>query len=212
MEGMIVDSERFDTITRTLASGLSRRGVLRTIGVVGAGGLLAVVGQTARAADRPHERLQDRSEQRNRKQRKQRRDTNDKSSGQHKHERKHRMAHPQRLRDVQVTLINGTSQLLSFGLWPGEPDRHLGPQERETFTQGSSTGATLFVRNTTTYILDAGNPALGLPHVWIYDEDSNTVVFDERLTEGQQVDSLVFLVKRLTDTADAKVFEVTAHD
>jgi hypothetical protein len=206
MEDRIMDSERFDTITRTLASGLSRRGVLRTIGVVGAGGLLAVVGQTARAADRPHERLQDRSEQRNRKQRKQRRDTNDKSSGQHK------MAHHHRLRDVEVTLINGTSQLLSFGLWPGEPDRHLGPQERETFTQGSSTGATLFVRNTTTYILDAGNPALGLPHVWIYDEDSNTVVFDERLTEGQQVDSLVFLVKRLTDTADAKVFEVTAHD
>jgi len=205
MEDRIMDSERFDTITRTLASGLSRRGVLRTIGVVGAGGLLAVVGQTVRAADRPHERLQDRSEQRNRKQRQNTQNTNDQND-------KHEMAHPQRLRDVEVTLINGTSQLLSFGLWPVEPDRHLGPQERETFTQGSTTAATLFVRNTTTYTLDAGNPVLGLPRVWIYDEDSNTVVFDERLTEGQQVDSLVFLVKRLTDTADDKVFEVTAHD
>src|SRR5215212_1219916 len=125
MEDRIMDSERFDTITRTLASGLSRRGVLRTIGVVGAGGLLAVVGQTVRAADRPHERLQDRSEQRNRKQRQNtQNDTNDQND-------KHEMAHPQRLRDVEVTLINGTSQLLSFGLWPGEPDRHLGPQERE---------------------------------------------------------------------------------
>ena len=43
--------------------------MLRALGVGGAGGLLAVVGQAARAADRPHERLQDRSEQRNRKQR-----------------------------------------------------------------------------------------------------------------------------------------------
>src|SRR5215212_3948261 len=102
MEDRIMDSERFDTITRTLASGLSRRGVLRTIGVVGAGGLLAVVGQTVRAADR----LQDRSEQRNRKQRQNTQNTNDQND-------KHEMAHPQRLRDVEVTLINGTSQLLS---------------------------------------------------------------------------------------------------
>src|SRR5215207_1428368 len=37
--------ERFDTITRTFASGMSRRGVLRTLSGVSAGGVLAVVGR-----------------------------------------------------------------------------------------------------------------------------------------------------------------------
>jgi hypothetical protein len=49
-----MDSERFDTITRTLASGMSRRGVLRTLGGVSAGGVLAVVGRgTVAAKGRP---------------------------------------------------------------------------------------------------------------------------------------------------------------
>src|SRR5215212_9241267 len=64
-----MNQEHVDQSTGTLGSGQSRRGVLRTLGVVGASGLLAMVGQAARAADRPHENLQDRSEQRNRKQR-----------------------------------------------------------------------------------------------------------------------------------------------
>ena len=63
-----MDQERLDQISHTLASGLSRRGVLRALGVGGASGVLAV-GHEARAADRPHEILQDRAEQRNRKQR-----------------------------------------------------------------------------------------------------------------------------------------------
>ena len=45
-----MDSERFDTITRTLASGMSRRGVLRTLSAVGAGGVLAVSGRGTVAA------------------------------------------------------------------------------------------------------------------------------------------------------------------
>jgi hypothetical protein len=49
-----MDQERFDAITRTLASGISRRGVLRTLGGVSAGGVLAVVGRgTAAAKGRP---------------------------------------------------------------------------------------------------------------------------------------------------------------
>ena len=48
-----MDSERFDTITRTLASGMSRRGVLRTLSAVGAGGVLAVVGRGNVAAKKP---------------------------------------------------------------------------------------------------------------------------------------------------------------
>jgi hypothetical protein len=49
-----MDSERFDAITRTLASGLSRRGVLRTLGGVSAGGVLAVIGRgTVAAKGRP---------------------------------------------------------------------------------------------------------------------------------------------------------------
>src|SRR5829696_8601916 len=54
MEDVIMDSERFDTITRTLASGMSRRGVLHTLSAVGAGGVLAVVGRgTVAAKGRP---------------------------------------------------------------------------------------------------------------------------------------------------------------
>ncbi len=64
-----MDPERFDQISRTLGSGLSRRRVLHALRAVGVGGLLALMGHDVRAADRPHERLQDRSEQRNRKQR-----------------------------------------------------------------------------------------------------------------------------------------------
>ena len=40
-----MDQERFDTLTRTLAAGMSRRSVLRTLSAVGAGGVLAVVGR-----------------------------------------------------------------------------------------------------------------------------------------------------------------------
>jgi hypothetical protein len=39
-----MDQERFDTLTRTLAAGMSRRRVLRTLSAVGAGGVLAAVG------------------------------------------------------------------------------------------------------------------------------------------------------------------------
>jgi hypothetical protein len=38
-----MDQERFDQLTRSLASGLSRRRVLRTLGAVGAGGTLAAI-------------------------------------------------------------------------------------------------------------------------------------------------------------------------
>ena len=53
MEDVIMDSERFDTLTRTLASGMSRRGVLRTLGGVSAGGVLAVVGRGTAEAGKP---------------------------------------------------------------------------------------------------------------------------------------------------------------
>ncbi len=75
-------------ISRTLASGLSRRGVLRALGVGGASGLLAVAGLAARAADRPHERLQDRNEQRNRKQRNKNDNQNDNDSDKNKNKDK----------------------------------------------------------------------------------------------------------------------------
>jgi hypothetical protein len=40
-----MDHERFDVIARTLASGVSRRGVLRTLSGVGAGGVLTAIGR-----------------------------------------------------------------------------------------------------------------------------------------------------------------------
>jgi hypothetical protein len=50
MEGVLMDAERFDTITRTLAWGRSRRGVLRALGGAGAGGVLALGGRGAAPA------------------------------------------------------------------------------------------------------------------------------------------------------------------
>jgi hypothetical protein len=45
-----MDHERFDAIARTLASGVSRRGVLRTLSGVGAGGVLTAIGRENAAA------------------------------------------------------------------------------------------------------------------------------------------------------------------
>ncbi|MDQ2653135.1 MAG: hypothetical protein M3Z20_08825 [Chloroflexota bacterium] len=64
-----MDQGRMDQISRSLAAGNSRRRILRLLGVGGASGLLAVVGQGAQAGKRPHEHLQARSKRRNRKQR-----------------------------------------------------------------------------------------------------------------------------------------------
>jgi hypothetical protein len=66
---MNTDQERIDQVSRTLAAGNSRRGVLTALGVGTASGLLAVMMHGAMAGERPHERLQDRSKQRNHKQR-----------------------------------------------------------------------------------------------------------------------------------------------
>jgi hypothetical protein len=71
MEGMIMDSERFDGLVRSFGQTRSRRQTLR--GLAGAGTLLALLaatpGEEAMAGERPHERLQDRTPQRNRQQR-----------------------------------------------------------------------------------------------------------------------------------------------
>jgi hypothetical protein len=40
-----VDQKRFDRITRTLASGSSRRGMVRTLSGIGVGGVLTAVGR-----------------------------------------------------------------------------------------------------------------------------------------------------------------------
>jgi hypothetical protein len=77
-----MNQEHVETISRTLAAGLSRRGVLRALSVVGASGIVAVVGQAALAGERPHERLQDRTSQRNRKQRNNRRNNNNQNNNQ----------------------------------------------------------------------------------------------------------------------------------
>jgi len=71
MEGMIMDSERFDGLVRSFGQTRSRRQTLR--GLVGAGALLALLvakpGEEATAGDKPVGRLQDRTLQRNRQQR-----------------------------------------------------------------------------------------------------------------------------------------------
>jgi hypothetical protein len=63
------NQERIDQLSRTLATGRSRRGLVRALGVSGASVLLAAVGLEAMAGEHPHQRLQDRSKQRNHKRR-----------------------------------------------------------------------------------------------------------------------------------------------
>lgn len=72
-----MDQERIDQLSRSLATGRSRRGLVRALGVGAASGLLAAIGLEAVAGERPHQRLQDRSKRRNRKQRNKRQDNND---------------------------------------------------------------------------------------------------------------------------------------
>jgi len=200
-----MDSERFDTISRTLASGLSRRGVLRTLRAVGAGGLLAVVGHEARAADRPHERLQDRNEQRNRKQRQNtQNDTNDQND-------KHERAHHHRLRDVEATFINnGFTDLV---VTVGSTAHYLKHEQRVTLTQSRSSLDVILdplVGGRILFVFTVVNPAIGLPYVQIKESTASgeQLVLDERLVEGEQASCPGFLVGRLADTANYKVYEL----
>jgi hypothetical protein len=48
-----MDQERFDTLTRTVGAGMSRRGVLHTLSLGAAGGILAVLGNGTAAAKCP---------------------------------------------------------------------------------------------------------------------------------------------------------------
>jgi len=49
----MVDQQRFDELTKAIASGVSRRGVLKTLAVGAVGGLLGLVGARGAAAKRP---------------------------------------------------------------------------------------------------------------------------------------------------------------
>lgn len=196
-----------DQLSRSLVVDGSRRGVLRALGVVGASGLLAVVGQAAMAGERPRQHLQDRTPHRKRKQRNTQ-NTNDKSSGQHKHKRK---AHHQRLRDVEATFINnGFTDLV---VTVGSTAHYLKHEQRVTLTQSlSSLDALLdpLVGGVTYYVFTVVNPAIGIPYVQIKESTASgeKLVLDERLAEGEEASCPGFLVKRLTDTANDKVYEL----
>jgi hypothetical protein len=200
-----MDQKRFDQISRTLATGLSRRGVLRVLGVGGASGLLAVVGQAAMAGERPHQHLQDRSEQRNRKQRQN--GQNDNNDQNDKHER----AHHHRLRDVEATFINnGFTDLV---VTVGSTNHYLKHEQRVTVTQSlSHLDAILdpLLGGAIRYVFSATNPGIGLPWVQITEitASGENLLLDERLVEGEQASCPGFLVGRLADTANNKVFEL----
>ena len=199
-----MNQEHVDQISRTLGSGLSRRGVLRTLRAVGAGGLLAVVGQAARAADRPHENLQDRSEQSNRKQRNNNQNTNDQND-------KHERAHHHRLRDVEATFINnGFTDLV---VTVGSTAHYLKHEQRVTLTQSRSSLDVILdplVGGRILFVFTVVNPAIGLPYVQIKESTASgeQLVLDERLVEGEQASCPGFLVGRLADTANYKVYEL----
>ncbi len=82
-----------------------------------------------------------------------------------------------------------------------------------TLTQSlSSLNAILdpLVGGSTYYVFTVVNPAIGLPYVQIKESTASgeKLVLDERLAEGEQASCPGFLVGRLTDTANYKVYEL----
>jgi hypothetical protein len=135
--------------------------------------------------------------------------------GRNEHNRKRRRTQKKRLRDVEVTFINDTWQMLYYNIGSGGTYLPLGLNQRVTLTQSSSSfSAILNVRIHTNYVVNAGNPAIGLPYVQIKEgtPGGEIVVFDESLEEREQASVPGFLVKRLDDTSDDKVFEVYVQD
>ena len=84
-----MDASRFDALVRAIATGGTRRRLLRLVAALPLGGALLANGDEA-AAERPHERLGRRTQQRNRQQRnQQRRNKNNNKNRNNKHNNKH---------------------------------------------------------------------------------------------------------------------------
>ncbi len=218
-----MDQQRIDTISRSLAAGSSRRGMLRTLGVVGASGLLAVVGHEARAADRPHERLQDRSGQRNRKQRNN--DKNQNNKNKNNQTNNNGSQNTNQLGDVfalgcSVAFNNQISVTYNVTVIGANGNVLLDCPPGFNSTLSVNDGPVTFVIHSSGWEKDlwiqAFNPDFGAPGV-VYraNECAGDCDTSHTLSEGEGFwidwNGNSFLVERQSDSSDYKMFFVTAY-
>lgn len=108
------------------------------------------------------------------------------------------------LRGIRLTLINGSdSTLVVSGQAP------LAPGERWSEDDGPTTFFVFSVRSQN-YQFYAQNPIIGQPYVLISLDPSLDRAYYHEFSEGEEFTSGAFKAKRLGDTDDFKVFEVTA--
>jgi hypothetical protein len=159
-----------EDVRRRLVAGSSRREILRTIGVGGASGLLAVVGQEALAADRPHQRLQDRSKQRNKKQRNKRQNNNQNNKNQsNNNQSKGNQLGGVFGLGVSVAFNNPTSSTYTIRVVGENGDLHYSCPPGFNATLSTDDTAVVFVIHldgwTDNLFLQAINPLIGEPYV-----------------------------------------------
>jgi hypothetical protein len=221
-----MNQEHVDQSTGTLGSGQSRRGVLRTLGVVGASGLLAMVGQAARAADRPHENLQDRSEQRNRKQRNNNKNNNNNRNNQNNNNNNNNNNQTNQLGStfglgVSVEIYNQNSATYSVRFADDVVVTQYPPGYRAILLQSSADFGFVFQYprwGGSDLLMVASNPDIGEPEM-MYMLDGGCGPVDCSTTQSLSVgesfiiswnDGKSFKVERQSDSSDYKMFLVTA--
>jgi hypothetical protein len=184
------DQERIDQLSRTPAVGNSRRGILRALGVVGASGLLSVVGHEAIAGDLPHQRLQDRSKRRNRKQRNKRQDNQDNNQNQNNNDNKNgggglgsifglgtSVAYAQQNADIYYIRVFGVNGNVDYVVGPSSPTFILSVTEPDGNDESAVTFTINYPGFTDKLYIQAANYPFGDPSA-DYDNAQNVLNAD----------------------------------
>lgn len=113
---------------------------------------------------------------------------------------------------VSITFVNGTSSSeVSISRYGTQTERQVGPGQQDTLSAAGSAQhpVATFTAGDQSYVLYAQNPMIGLPWVKILDRNTDGLVFNEELQEGEQANSDLFQLQRTADTAETKEFVLT---
>lgn len=221
-----MNQKHVEMIGRTLGSGLSRRGVLRALGVGGASGILAMVGHEAVAGERPHQRLRDRTPQRNRKQRTNRRRNNNRNTDNQANNKNNNQTN-------QLGSVFGLGTSVAFDNQlsvtykvtvigeNGNVEYECPPDWNNTLSVTDDDGAVTFVIQYAGWEknlwIQAHNPLFGAPVVGYKANGCDTGDCETTQTLGEDEGFWIdwydnrFLVHRQPDSSDYKMFLVTAY-
>jgi hypothetical protein len=131
----------------------------------------------------------------------------DKHRGRHEHDRK-RPSQKGLLRGVLISFFNSTTSDMILTDLP-YAGRTIRPQESFTAKTSKQALIVFLYSKGVNYTVTGTNPDIGLPAVTIFNVNTSTREVDVALKEGQEHNSGKFLVKRLTDSRDHKVFQLT---